>query len=119
MSYTLRKCERYTNWEATEGVELNPEDFRDISFPYEGETEEEFLHYIEEMELDWDWYEICDELENLDRLEAADALAMLFEGEMTVYSSTTDNEGTFWFDSGEVNEEYTKWGGFKVNHTTV
>jgi hypothetical protein len=38
---------------------------------------------------------------------------------MTIYSSSTENEGTFWFDSGEVNEEYTKWGGFKVNHTTV
>ena len=117
MSYTLRKVERYTNWEATKPVTLNPEDFKTLSFPFEGETEQEFAQYIHDMYYE-DWYELADELEEQGKMEAADALAILFEGDMEVYSSTTDKEEVAWIDSGEVDPEYTKWGGFKVNcHT--
>ena len=62
MSYTLRKVERYTNWEATKPVTLNPEDFKTLSFPFEGETEQEFAQYIHDMYYE-DWYELADELE--------------------------------------------------------
>ena len=54
MSYTLRKVERYTNWEATKPVTLNPEDFKTLSFPFEGETEQEFAQYIHDMYYE-DW----------------------------------------------------------------
>ena len=40
MAYQLRKVERYTNWEATEAVTLNPDDFTTLSYPYSGDTEE-------------------------------------------------------------------------------
>ena len=120
MSFTIRRCERYTNWEATEPVSLNPEDFRDISFPFKGDGEEAFLRYIQSLEGSAPvvWYSIAEELKSRDRVDACDALTNLFEGDMSLYSSTTDKYGDFWLDSGEVNEDYRKWGGFKVNHTT-
>lgn len=116
--YTLRKCERYTNWEATEGVNLNPEDFRDLEFPYSGETELDFANYIQELYFE-DWYEIADELEELGRTETADALSLLFEGDMEIYSSSTDHSATEWFDIGEVNPEWRKYGGFEPRHSTL
>jgi hypothetical protein len=116
--YQLRKCERYTNWEATEAVDLNPEDFRDLSFPYEGEDEEAFVNYIQEFYYE-DWYELCDELEESGKTEAADAIASLFEGDMEIYSSTTDKTETMWFDIGEADPSWTKYGGFNAKFNTL
>ena len=118
MAYQLRKVERYTNWEATEAVTLNPDDFTTLSYPYTGDTEVEFMNYIQELYYE-DWYEICEELEELNYMDSADALSTLFEGEMTIYSSTTENEEDAWVETGEVNEEYTKYGGFKSNFNTM
>lgn len=118
MAYQLRKVERYTNWEATEAVTLNPDDFTTLSIPYGGSTEEEFMNYIQELYYE-DWYEICEELEALDYMKAADALSTLFEGEMEVYSSTTDKEEDMWVEVGEVDEEYSKYGGFKSIFNTM
>ena len=55
MAYQLRKVERYTNWEATEAVTLNPDDFTTLSYPYSGTTEVEFMNYIQELYYE-DWY---------------------------------------------------------------
>lgn len=35
--YQLRRCKTYTISELSEVFELNPEDFRSISYPFEGE----------------------------------------------------------------------------------
>tara|TARA_E500000081_G_C5913473_1_gene253136 strand:+ start:190 stop:549 length:360 start_codon:yes stop_codon:yes gene_type:complete len=118
MAYQLRKVERYTNWEATKAVTLNPDDFTTLSTPYTGTTEEEFMNYIQELYHE-DWYEICDELEELGSMDSADALSTLFEGEMEIYSSTTEKEEDMWVEVGEVNEEYSKYGGFKSNFNTM
>ena len=118
MAYQLRKVERYTNWEATEAVTLNPDDFTTLTTPYSGKTEEEFMNYIQELYYE-DWYEICEELEELGNMDSADALATLFEGEMEIYSSTTEKEEDMWVEVGEVNEDYSKYGGFKSNFNTM
>ena len=118
MAYQLRKVERYTNWEATEAVTLNPDDFTTLTTPYTGNTEEEFMNYIQELYHE-DWYEICEELEELGSMDSADALSTLFEGEMEVYSSTTEKEEDMWVEVGEVNEEYSKYGGFKSSFNTM
>ena len=102
-NFQLRKCERYTNWEATNVVDLNPE---------------EFVEYIQELYYE-DWYDICDQLEEDGRTDLADQLAILFEGDMEIYSSTTDKYATEWFDIGEADEEYTKYGGFNGRHNTL
>lgn len=43
---TLRKVERYTVLRETDSITLDPEKFREISNPYEGQTDKEFLEYI-------------------------------------------------------------------------
>lgn len=117
--YTLRKCEKYTNWEATDAVQLDPEDFRNIhEFPYEGETEEDFVNYIQEL-YNEDWYDICDQLEEEGKTDVADAIASLFEGDLEIYSSTTDSYANEWFDIGEVDESYRKYGGFNSRFSTL
>jgi|TARA_B110000459_G_scaffold104513_1_gene116042 hypothetical protein len=118
MAYTLRKVERYTNWEATSAVDLNSEDFKNLSIPFTGEGEVEFTKYIQDI-YNEDWYELCDELEEAGKEKASDALSILFEGEMEVYSSTTNNEEDAWMEVGRVDEEYSKYGGFNSSFTTM
>lgn len=120
-NFQIRKCEKYTNWEATNVVDLNPEDFVTLpDFPFEGDvlSEQEFVEYIHELYHE-DWYDICDQLEEDGRTDLADQLAILFEGDMEIYSSTTDKYSTEWFDIGEADEEYTKYGGFNGRHNTL
>ena len=52
-------------------------------------------------------------------MDSADALSTLFEGEMEIYSSTTEKEEDAWMEVGEVNEEYSKYGGFNSSFTTM
>lgn len=118
MNYFIRKAERYTVWEATEPVALNPEDFKTISFPFTGNSEEDFVNYIDKIYMEEDWYEIADELEQKGFKEAANALSNLFEGEASIYSDTRHNSADEWLDIGEPNEAYRKMGRFKVNHHT-
>ena len=66
-----------------------------------------------------DWYDICDQLEEADRTELADQIATLFEGDMEIYSSSTDKYSTEWFDIGDVDEDYVKYGGFRSRHNTL
>ena len=117
--YTLRKVERYTNWEATKAAKLDPESFRLLTCvePYEGETEEDFVNYIQEL-YNEDFYEVYDELDDLGFADDADALAIVFEGEMEIYSSSTEKYADEWFDIGEEDPSYTKWGGFNVKKST-
>ena len=120
-NFQLRKCEKYTNWEATNVVELNPEEFETLpEFPYGGDvfSEKDFVEYIQALYFEY-WYEICDQLEAADRTDLADQISILFEGDMDIYSSTTDKYSTEWFDIGEADEEYTKYGGFNGRHNTL
>ena len=102
-------------------VDLNPEEFVTLpEFPYGGDvfSEKEFVEYIQALYFE-DWYEICDQLEAADRTDLADQISILFEGDMDIYSSTTDKYSTEWFDIGEADEEYTKYGGFNGRHNTL
>jgi hypothetical protein len=114
--YQLRRCRSYTISEASEVVELNPEDFRDISYPFLGVSEEDFLNYLDEMQHETDIYDIYDELDE----GVADSLAGLLEPEEyeEYYNSATKGEDS-WLESGEVNEEYRKYGGFNARERTL
>ena len=60
--YQLRKCLKFTSYQATNTITLDPEKFRNLSIPYEGNSEEEFLKYIDENSYDLeDIYEEMDE----------------------------------------------------------
>ena len=42
----IKHCRQTISIESTESVDLNPEDFRDLSKPYTGNSEDEFKDYI-------------------------------------------------------------------------
>lgn len=108
----IRKCERVTVYNATEVASLNPEDFKSISFPFEGESDEDFLLYLEEnrYELEEIWEEFGE--------ETLSELNKLWEPEWTQYSNSAWDGEDSWLEGGEANEEYTKTGGFDVIYTT-
>ena len=109
----IRKCERVTSYSTTEVANLNPEDFKNISFPFEGESDEEFLSYIDEnrYELEEIWEEFSE--------ETLSELNKLWEPEWTEYSNSAWKGEDSWLEGGEVNEEYTKTGGFDAKYTTT
>ena len=108
----IRKCERVTVYNTTEVANLNPEDFKNISFPFEGESDEEFLSYLNEnrYELEEIWEEFSE--------ETLSELNKLWEPEWTEYSNSAWKGEESWLEGGEVNEEYTKTGGFDAMYTT-
>ena len=108
----IRKCERVTVYNTTEVANLNTENFKNLSIPFEGETDEEFLSYLEENR-----YELEDIYEEFDE-ETLSELNKLWEPEWTEYSNSAWNGEDSWLEGGEVNEEYTKTGGFEVLNTT-
>jgi hypothetical protein len=113
MKYQIRKVEEITIWQATEVAEVDPEAFRNLEEnPYTGNSEEEFLKYIQEFINDCGWNGIPTELDP----ETTNQLDKMIENvNWTEYANSCDKGETSWFQSGEKNEEYRKTGGFKVN----
>lgn len=109
----VRRCERYTVWEATEPIEVDVEKLRKCNPPYEGNSNEELLSYLEEHIIDgWDFLE--DE-HNQEVYGEDDLYQLSFEGaEYSPYSDSREKFGDFWTDIGVPNKEYTKMGGFDV-----
>ena len=114
----VRKGERFTQWEASEPIEVNVEKLRNCVPPYEGETEKELLDYLQENVLyNYDWAE--DETNKEVYGEDA-AYDLTFEScDMDVYSDTRDKYAQEWLDIGEPNDEWRKMGGFEVRETSV
>lgn len=114
----VRKCERFTQWEASEPIEVNVEKLRNCVPPYEGETEKELLDYLQENVLyNYDWAE--DETNQEVYGEDA-AYDLTFEScDMDVYSDTRDKYAQEWLDIGEPNDEWRKMGKFEVRETSV
>jgi len=110
----IRKSQQYTVTSVTEVAKLDPEKFRNLSTtPYTGETDEDFMNYIEE--LGYDLYDLYDELDE----ETQTELDKLFDNADwdEIHSTAWDGEDS-WFEVGEVDEEYRKTGGFRVDHDT-
>lgn len=109
--YQLRKCETYTVTRQTETINLDPEKFRNISVPYEGDSEEDFLSYINEL----DFYEVSSELDE----ETANELDKFYDMAdwEEWYNSAWDGEEN-WIEIGESDVEYRRTGGFNARHTT-
>jgi hypothetical protein len=60
--YKIRKCEKYTVERRSDTVELDPEQFRNLSIPYKGNSEMEFFDYICELDIDYIYDEINEDL---------------------------------------------------------
>ena len=109
----IRKCERGVVWNSTEVANLNPEDFRKLSVPFEGESEEEFLTYLEEYK--WELEDIYEEINE----DVLNELNKLWEPEWTEYSNSAWNGEDSWLESGEEDESCRKTGGFDVKNSTI
>jgi hypothetical protein len=114
----VRKCERFTVWEASEPIEVHVDKLRNCVPPYEGETEKELLGYLQENVLyNYEWAE--DETNK--EVYGEDAVYDLtFEScDMDVYSDTREKYAQEWLDIGEPNDEWRKMGRFEVRETSV
>ena len=109
----IRKCERIVVFNATEVANLNPDDFRNLSVPFEGESDEEFLSYLEENK--WELEDIYEEIDQ----EVLNELNKLWEPEWTEYSNSAWDGEDSWLESGEEDESYRKNGGFEVLNSTA
>ena len=53
--FYVRRCEKYTIWEATEEpIEVDVDKLRKCEPPYEGNTSQELWDYLEENVYNWD-----------------------------------------------------------------
>jgi hypothetical protein len=108
----IRKCESFTIHQATGVATLDPEKFRNLSIPYEGDNDSDFLFYISEnrYELEEIWDEIDEESQN--------QLNILLDPEWKEYYNSTWKWENSWYESGREDETWTKTGGFEVYDTT-
>ena len=108
----LRKVERFTVWEASKPIEVDVEKLRNCEPPYEGDSNEELLEYLEEnVYNNYEWSE-----ENGEAYGDADAaydLTMEECYDMEVYSDTREKFEDSWIEVGVPNEEYRKTGRFE------
>ena len=107
----IRKVERYTVWEASKPIEVDVEKLRKCEPPYEGESPEELLEYLEKnVYNNYEWSEENAEVYGED--ESYD-LTMDEVYEMEVYSDTREKFEDSWIEIGQPNEEYRKTGRFE------
>jgi hypothetical protein len=87
----VRKCERYTVWEASQPIEVNIEKLKQCEPPFEGETEQDLLEYLRDnVYRNYDWA-----------------------------SDNEDVYGEEWMDVGLPDAEYRRVGGFNIVATNV
>lgn len=111
----IRKCERYTLWEATEPVEVDVLKLRKCEPPYEGNSEKELFEYFEKnIWNDWD-EEFVNNEHNKEVYGESLYDLLLEEGShnISVYSDSREKGCEDWFELGVPNEEYRKTGRFE------
>jgi hypothetical protein len=111
MTYKIRKRENVTLYLASEVVELDPNNFRDLEEnPYTGDSQQEFLKYIEGLNLEY-----SDPSEELD-YDVQESLKKLGENiELTEFGNSAEKGSNTWFELGEENPAYRRTGGFDVS----
>ena len=114
MTYKIRKRENITLYLASQVVELDPNDFRNLEEnPYTGDSQEEFLKYIDSLNLEYS--EPSDELD----YDVQEELRKLGENiKWTEFDNSAQKGSNCWLELGEVNKEYRKTGGFVASCST-
>ncbi len=104
----IRKVERFTQWAASQPIEIDVEKLRECEPPYEGNTNEELMMYLKDnVYQNYEWYET-----NQEKYE--NAYDLTFEdSELEVYSDTRMDWEESWLEVGVPNEEYRKVGKFE------
>lgn len=116
----VRKCERYTVWQATEPIEVNVEKLRKCEPPYTGESEQDLLEYlVENVWNNEDFYSNDTNKEVYGEDEVYDLSLEDAWDYNEPYSDTREKYGQEWIDVGVPNEEYRKTGEFEIIATNV
>ena len=111
----VRKVERFTQWQASQPIEIDVEKLRQCDPPYEGTTHEELIQYLQDnVYNNFDWSE-----ENESVYENAYDLTMEECYDMEVYSDTRDKFEDSWIEIGVPNDEYRKVGKFESYANTM
>ena len=112
----VRKCERYTVWEASQPIEVNIEKLKQCEPPFEGETEQDLLEYLRDnVYRNYDW---ASDNEDVYGEEAYD---LTFDEcyDMEVYDDSRNKYSQEWMDVGLPDAEYRRVGGFNIIATNV
>jgi len=111
----VRKVERFTQWQASQPIEIDVEKLRQCTPPYEGETHEDLVQYlVNNVYQNYDWA-----VDNEDIYENAYDLCMDESPEMDVYSDTRNKYEDSWIEIGIPNEDYRKTGMFESYINTM
>jgi hypothetical protein len=113
MKYQIRKRENVTVYLASAVATLDDKAFKKLKEnPYTGNSEEEFLKYISELNM-WDLPDDLkeDQVEELEKLHPDHI-------EMEEFANSAEKGENSWFESGEVDEKYRRYGGFNTNFSS-
>jgi len=115
----VRKIETWTISAASDPIEVNVEALRKCEPPYEGDSEQELVNYLQNNV--WNEYEFYDNEHNKEVYGEDEVYDLSMEDayDMEVYSDSRNKGCEDWIDVGVPNEEYTKYGGFEVKATNV
>lgn len=107
MKHQIRKRENVTLYMASDVATLDDKKFKKLKEnPYTGSSEEEFLKYIANLDL-WNIPELDLDLETISELEKLGP-----DGELKEFGNSAEKSANIWFESGEEDESYGKYGGF-------
>jgi hypothetical protein len=111
MTYKIRKRE---NMMTSEIIELDPNDFRNLEEnPYTGDSQEEFLDYIGNLNLEFD--SPSEEL----AYETQDKLSKLGQNvKWTEFGNLAMSGSYTWYELVEEDEGYSRTGGFNISCAT-
>ena len=110
MKHQIRKVESVTVYLASKVITLDDKKFKKLDDnPFTGNTEEEFMEYLTTIDFDNSPEDLDDETREL--------LMSIEENSYTEYSSSAEHSRNLTLQIGEVNSEYRKSGGFKVNNS--
>ena len=112
----VRKCERYTVWEASQPIEVDVEKLRLCEPPFEGENEQDLLDYLKD-----NVYRNNDWAETNAEVYGEEAYDLTFDEcyDMEVYDDTRDKYSQEWINVGVPDENYHRVGGFNIMATNV
>lgn len=113
MKYKIRKRENVTQYLSGPVAELDDKPFRKLKDdPYTGDSEEEFLKYISNLNL-WDISDLNLKDSIKEQLEKLGP-----DAEMDLFGSSAEKGEDSWFESGEEDESYRRYGGFNINFSS-
>ncbi len=106
MKYQIRKVSEVKVYSASEPIEIDSEKFRDVSPPYTGNSEQEFVQYLASLFP----FNIPDDLD----FETSELLLKLLDSATVEYANSLEKGSNDALQVGVEDKTYRKTGGFRV-----